>query len=428
MDSKMLFEKWGFRDNPFRLYTAEHEEDLPRFFVKPPYFRDIIGDTNSPKSSIIFGHRGEGKSAIFKMIKYELQKSNSDKPLIVTYTNFSYWNENDINNISLENHIERILGLTVNAFINELESAHWRLGSLNANDKNVLQWFALRFLPYAEDHQAENRLNSLFDNLDRGNCIMLKCRWLFRRVKSFLRRKRIEIENVSDSESSAAQIIKIIMIFISPQHPGSLPRETMLNLLIRFKDLVLCAGFSSIYILVDKVDEPDVCSGRYDLAARLIKPIVTSISFLELDKIAIKLFLPIQIEEELGVLIRTDRVVTRQHISWSDESLKIMLNGRLLAYSDDKIETLKEFVEPAIWDEFNKKLLYYSAMCPRNLIRLLDLIIAELCEIEDNPIKITKAAMNEGQKHFLAVRLAEGDYKAYQKRLSDNIRSIEGIG
>lgn len=428
MDSETLLKEWGFKENPFNVYTAEHEEDLPKFFVKPPYFKDIIGNIRSPKSSIIFGPRGDGKSAILKMVKYTLEKNNPNRPLIVQYTDFSKWNEGEIRNISLADHIERILGLAVKAFISELEKENWRLGKLKFNEQILLQWFILKFLPVTEYHQAENRLNSLFDNICQANFFIRKGEWLFRRTKSFLRLKRIEIDSASDSVSGAAQIAKMILIFFSPQVPGfkSLPRETMLDSLVKFKDLVLCAGFPSICILVDKVDETDVCNGKYNLAAALIAPMVTSLSFMELNDIATKLFLSKQIKEILGPAIRTDRILTRD-ISWSEDSLKIMLKRRLLTYSDNRIDSLNPFVASDILYKFDKILFYYSAMCPRNLIRILDLVMAELCETEEKPQKITEAALEAGKNQFLKVRSGEGDFKAYQNRLKEISESIEDL-
>ncbi len=426
MDSEILLKKWGFKKNPFKVDTAEKEHDLHLYFVEPPYFNDIVGDIEAPTSSIVFGHRGEGKSAIFNMTRYELQKRNPKRALILPYIDFSIWSESKIRTISLDNHIERILGLAIETFIGELEKENWRLTSLSSDNQFFLQWLILRFLPASEYFQAEHKLNSLFDTVSQTNRYIYKCKWLLRRAKSYLRRKRIEIERIPDSESSAAQIIKTTVILISPQVPGceSLHKETMIDLLKKFKDLVLNAGFSSIYIMVDKVDETDVCGGRYDLAANLVAPMVTSLAFMEMDKIATKLFLPIQIEEILGERIRTDRILTR-NISWSNERLNIMLNKRLRSYSDNKIESLKSFVEPAIWENFNKNILYYSALCPRNLIRLLEFIIAELCEIEQNPTIIDEAALYAGKDHFLSVRFREADSGEYQDRLRDNEEFIK---
>lgn len=403
------------------MYTAEHEQDLQLFFLEPPYFKDVFGDPAAPSSSIVFGHRGEGKSTICNMINYELQKDESNKVLVVPYMDFSAWNEKEIRELSLKHHLERILGLSVEKLIEEAKQDVRILENLESNSRSVLQWFVLRFLPAAEYQQVERKLIALFDSLSQTQRIKRFGDIGFRRIGSYLRRKKIEFEKVADSESKIVQATKAILTLLGPSIPGSkdLRNETMLGLLHRFKGLILSAGFASMYILVDKVDEIEACSGNYDIVAKLVSPMVTSLRYLETKKVATKLFLPMQVREILGSRVRTDRILTR-NISWSKESLSAMLRKRLLAFSDNKIETLEPFVEPDIWNAFEQKLFYYAALCPRNLIRITDHVIAELCELEQNPNLISEAAVDLGIKHFLSVRMGEEDAGEYQIRLRES--------
>jgi hypothetical protein len=58
-----LLRSLGFTTNPFSSYVAETEPDIEQYFVKPPYYSDILARGKSAQSFILFGARGSGKSA-----------------------------------------------------------------------------------------------------------------------------------------------------------------------------------------------------------------------------------------------------------------------------------------------------------------------------------------------------------------------------
>jgi hypothetical protein len=58
-----LLDTLGFRDNPFASYVAENEPDIERYFVRPPYFDEVVARGQARRSLVIFGARGAGKSA-----------------------------------------------------------------------------------------------------------------------------------------------------------------------------------------------------------------------------------------------------------------------------------------------------------------------------------------------------------------------------
>src|ERR1700676_5504750 len=75
----------GFAENPFQFTNADEEEHLQTYFIPPPYFNSVWGDPESPKSQVIFGPRGGGKSAQRRMI--ELKAETSDV-FVITYDRF----------------------------------------------------------------------------------------------------------------------------------------------------------------------------------------------------------------------------------------------------------------------------------------------------------------------------------------------------
>jgi hypothetical protein len=418
MDAETLLGKWGFVRNPFREYIAEREENTPNIFIEPPYFKDILGnDPQRPYSAIVFGQRGDGKSTLCRMIELNLSPKNSTAPLLIRYTDFPQWSKEDIKKLTLEQHIERIIKIGLEEFISRAEQDIKVLQNLNNNEKAVLQWYVLVFFPFGEYKQIEKRLTSLIDKLPRSHRVKKIGGWGFRRIANYLRRKRVEIERVSE-EAKGLGIIKTILFLVAPSIPESrnLRDRTDLDLLRKFRELTVAAGLGSIVVLVDKVDEDGVCADDPILAAELVRPIVTSVAYLELEGVATKLFLPYATKGILGNKIRTDRIITRE-ISWSDDQMRNLLAKRLRAFSNGNINSLEKFVAPSLQPDFEKKLLFYSAQSPRNMIRLLDEIISILCELEEEPSMISSPALNQGIKNFTSFKLTEQDATEYQKRL-----------
>jgi len=54
MSYTTLFQNLGFDSDPFAKTNADEEERLEQYFIAPPFFSAVYGDTNTPKSSICF--------------------------------------------------------------------------------------------------------------------------------------------------------------------------------------------------------------------------------------------------------------------------------------------------------------------------------------------------------------------------------------
>src|SRR5437016_3720536 len=123
MDADTLLANWGFTRNPFRVYVAEKESDTRDIFIEPPYFRDILGNAAAPNSALVFGRRGDGKSTLCKMVEHRFAVDLSQAtPLLIKYKDFPKWQEEDIRNLTIDRHIERIIGLGLEAFVRRVEN------------------------------------------------------------------------------------------------------------------------------------------------------------------------------------------------------------------------------------------------------------------------------------------------------------------
>ncbi len=97
----MLYEDLGFLNDPFAETNAEEENILKAYFVRPPYFKDILGNPKNPKSSAILAQRGGGKTAQRRTVE---DWAVLNGVLAVTYTRFEFSGKKDLNEIGLTYH------------------------------------------------------------------------------------------------------------------------------------------------------------------------------------------------------------------------------------------------------------------------------------------------------------------------------------
>ncbi|MCB9898866.1 MAG: hypothetical protein H6825_12750 [Planctomycetes bacterium] len=122
--------------------------------------------------------------------------------------------------------------------------------------------------------------------------------------------------------------------FALPDGTAEAPRYAMLQ---RFLDLLGAYGYTGLYVLVDRVDEPTLLSdspeGMREFVARML-----DIKLLQLPRLALKLFLPIEMEslwhsaspEQLRRM-RLDKSNLVPELKWTGRELYEIANQRLHA-------------------------------------------------------------------------------------------------
>jgi len=420
MDTQLLFRNWGFTRNPFRDPVAELEHNSSSFFVMPPYFSEIVGNPNQLRSSFVFGHRGDGKSTL----KVETQKAleaAQPKPIIVEYSSFSdHSEEAAIKSLKLEDHLDKIVGYIINSLLIEVEREPTLLKRLNPAEIGRLQWYLFHFTPGLDWRESERRFSSALNAVPRMEGWKRAGGKGVRSVKSYLMHKRVEFERSPGGSSIVNDVARLIFLLLAPEVPGSgsLKGQPNFNLLQDILNIIVSAGFGGIVVLIDRVDETPLLNDRPDLAARLILPLALAAPVLEMPGVSIKFFLPASILGLLGNKLRTDRVQTF-HISWSDGALETVLKKRLEAFSAGSTSSLDPFLEEGVKDDFYRIIFYYSAANPRNMLRLIDSIATELCNIYDTPNRIDGLAIEAGLSKFRSIREGEFDVDEYLRRLKE---------
>jgi hypothetical protein len=417
---------WGFSQNPFSVSSAETEEqitdiDLNSRFIKPPYYDQIISNPDHPVSSIVFGYRGDGKSVICNRMKEELM-NKSLRILVVDYTKFS---DNDepldeaiIETMSLESHIIKILDLCLNKYIKELEMDSSLFDRLNSVERSNLEWFI-------HAYHYEYSMVKILDNWQKDKDSIIQDSQKQGLTRSEYTAQTFEIVKNPIKRFLKRSLRKMSLINLVSNPNKNLEDLSSLDLLKELRDLIVAAGFISIYVIVDKIDEGGLKNFSSIQISKFIEPLITSLEYLELKDLSTKLFLPIQIKYILGTKIRSDRIKTID-LDWSSERLCEMLKNRILAFSGNKISSFREFVNANDWDYFKNNILYYSANNPRNLTRLIGEIISELCSSDPSPNQINRIAIINGIKRFKDNRCGEADSEIYLMRLNRNLEEFMG--
>ncbi|MEO1009400.1 MAG: hypothetical protein AAFX79_12625 [Planctomycetota bacterium] len=92
MNLGQFFEHWKISENPFRGEEARHDSVLARLALHPGVngrtpagarhsdFEKILGELTRPSTSIVFGEKGSGKTALRLQIEAQLRERNKDRP------------------------------------------------------------------------------------------------------------------------------------------------------------------------------------------------------------------------------------------------------------------------------------------------------------------------------------------------------------
>jgi hypothetical protein len=186
-------------------------------------------------------------------------------------------------------------------------------------------------------------------------------------------------------------------------------------LLRRLVDLSKIFDFSGVIILVDKIDETEATSNSADQTAALIHPLLSRVQLMEVQGFAWIFFLWDRVKgffEDTKYYVRLDKI-GHATVSWDDDFFALMLNKRILFYSERRLEFAGLLDEGVDVKQVYKELIAISMRSPRELIRLMDVIIREH--------DIRHAASNE------RILLSVGSIEAgLDKYVTDVITTIYG--
>jgi len=381
---------YGFVENPFVLTNADEEPELQSYFVPPPYFPSVIGSPSKPKSSVVFAPRGGGKTAQKVMIERKSVESTStdEKFICLTYDSFNFPDRFKITDATAAWHLGNIVRLLVTAVLIHIEQKSEEV-NLSDGERSVLAKAARNFLSDLSEAEFSSTLKSIRSPLGR--------------VADFYDRYKGPVLTLINAVFARYKLGKVTDL----TRERDIRKPSVVEYLNVLIDISRTLGFSSVYILVDRIDEASITQGAANDSFRFIEPLISDLHVLELPGSAFKFFLWDQIETHYrkgGA--RPDRVPIYK-INWTVEELRQMLSKRLQAFSSGAISDLNQIVKPSVKYDLHGMVATFAAGSPRDMIRMCRSIIDEQTRTGDSPGALDLGPIEKGIISFSVERSNE---------------------
>lgn len=376
----------GLTDNPFQYTNADKETDvIEQYFISPDYFEDVWGDPDCPVSNIIYAPRGGGKTAQRLMIEKRAEKH--DNILTITYTDHDLTQFRSAEQVTLSYHLEYLNRLLLLAFFNKLQTIDDFDYSYQFNfpERQYIYKLCRVYLyetPASFPKQAINSLKTVEDH-------MLDV-W-----KKFKEPISDVIKTISKAKGIEVDISKIELDKkLQMSH-----KDNFLNI----KELISRIGFSTIYILVDKVDEQSLTGNDPKASYTFISELIKDLELLETKGVAFKFFLWDALKPFCIKDARPDRLFS-YNLQWGYRQIREMLNKRVSAYSGGKIDEATKLFDDS---KGLGRTILFSEFSPRDCIRICNRILSEQFKASPNSKKFKLPIVNNAIDLFVKEKVDE---------------------
>jgi hypothetical protein len=378
-------QKWlgnqGFRkgQDPFATVEAERETGLKTYFIRPPFFDQIVGSAGDPRTSFVFAARGAGKTACRLMIQREcLPDDLTADILAVPYTDFS-WLEQLTGPVSLHHHLEHILCAGLASIWATILKEPARFYAMPDEQRALLRGLVQVYHPLLlAPYQVLRNLRAL-GVLTQDSRIDVPA--IEQAIQEQRLRKALRLEDVP-----ADSLPGVWLTFVDTTPLTPLTTDTTRLLLNDLTELARAVGARTMYLLFDGVDEHYLTAENPGFLTDVLTPLTRELRVLHrhasdtpLDAragLAFKFFLPQVLYSPFRDqnLFRTD-LIASWRIEWSDDELKTLLQARLTAFSAGKIQSLDQLADTESQGKFDQWLVERAYGSPRNLLKLGHLLL-----------------------------------------------------
>ena len=453
MNLERFLSHHGITENPFRAEEARHDPVFDRLIESRqwhPDFEKILGQIDCPSTSVIFGEKGSGKTAIRLQMGRCVSKHNRKNPqrrtLLVAYDDLNPvldrivqrrsremgFNrasrtspEDLLERIRLEDHQDAILSLAVtklnDAVLGVNPGAEDAVILPDDSDKRIkrlprrarVDWAILTALydqprsGTAAQRWARMRSKLRLSWLLPGGrltwsrigatvllvvaVVLLLARyvrpehagmflagsglagagslilwglwaWGHLRLWALCRRVHREMPSIERSVGDLRMMLLELRAADRAAQPWPTPgisggpepgnRDSRFQLTRRLLDVLGPLGYTGLLVLVDRVDEPQLVSGRAERMKPIIWPLLDN-KFLQQEMVGIKLLLPIELRHllrrESGDFFqeaRLDKQNLIDRLDWSGATLYDLCSSRLRACRDASIAGRREAPDP----------------------------------------------------------------------------------
>jgi hypothetical protein len=378
-----LVQALGLKGNPFEHYVAETEPNIAEYAVKPPYFEAIDARAKNTSSYVLFGDRGAGKSAtrltVFKDL-WARKAAGGRVPLVVNMTDFSAVLQGkklrDLSENTLVKEVAFVVIESLLAWLSSLEEDERAvfLGAMTDDESSLC--YALLRDHYVARPEAKRSKSAREAMLLLNQAFLARNKlWIERRWDAIAGVFGAIIEALSKKHLNASGIAGEAAAVISKDHEDF---DSIL-LLHRLVDLARIYNFSGVVVLIDKVDETEATSNSANQTAALIHPLLSRVQLMEIEGFSWIFFLWSRVKgvfESADYPVRLDKI-GHATVSWDNDFFALMLDKRVRFFSEGRHDFAGLFSPDVTVNDLRSELVRVAMRSPRELIRLMDVIIRE---------------------------------------------------
>jgi len=401
------------KENPFENYTAESEPNISAYAVKPPYIDTINQRVLSKKSFILFGDRGAGKSATRVTLFNDIWKDlvDYDKPFIVNFLDYSAClvklRDGNLQEWDILKEVAYLVLEQLLIWLTSLGESDRRIYTESLTPEEMSHLIVMLRAFYLSRPEVDRKVSESAALRLLGHAWSMRgILWASKRWDALSKL----VGNIADifakKVDKDADIGGAVQDLLKNTSASASGGRVLLEKLV---DTVKIFSFSGIVVLVDKVDETEITTNSAQNTAQLISPILSHVQLLEVEGFAWVFFLwgDIRPHFEKEGKIRLDKIANTS-IEWSVPFLKKMLNERVRFFSDKRLEFSALFASEIDVEGNAEDLIRLSMRSPRELVRLLDIIVAEhdaKYASLDKVVLLDNQSLDAGKDKYVTTRI-----------------------
>jgi hypothetical protein len=357
MKVQEFLEHHGIAGNPFAEEDAQNDTVFKRTCLESTYhpaWDKIFGDAAEPSTSIVFGEKGSGKTALKLQMQRQYDRHNAAHPtartFVVLYDDFNPFLDRFVSRVGpgkpvekslgqwkLWDHMDAILSLAVSQLADEIcaDKQAFHLPPSKARDMAVLAacydqstaatfparwrtirsrvgyraWFGL--WPLALGLAATLALAvALALGMARGSAgwaghwwpwlavAAAWTPWAWRRARSWWKAWRI-VRSMRTGNRTVGQLARALArmpeVDLAGQPlPLSARSDDRYELFGKLEGVLAALGYTGMVVIVDRLDEPHLINGSADRMRQVLWPMLDN-KFLKSTGLGFKLLLPIEL-------------------------------------------------------------------------------------------------------------------------------------
>jgi hypothetical protein len=461
----------GLVRNPFIEEEAQNDKVFADLVNEAGYtfnhqaWDKFFGDPPGCGTSMIFGVKGSGKSALRLALEKNIDHFNSghsERILLLSYDDFNGFLEAfkrkreqernrasavTLNDFGLAQHLDAILVCGMEALLSELKAGDLPLDRLERYQRHDLMMLMAFYVSGPPDRY--NRIISALSrqllrrgavkSMGRGIQVLLatiftlglapiSAMMFYRGVaRSVEREIVVRDRDARDVERALKAIPRAYLRDQDVKRRGWRDDDDVRRLfLTKFIECVLALGYRQIVVVMDKVDEPSLINGDRDRMEAFVWPLWNNRILQLHPQLSFKMLLPRQLYEsvrkassEKANIARFDKQKIIYPFRWGDKQLFDVMSDRLRICRADPSEPyqLDQLFDRAIERTELLKALDKLRQ-PRFVLNFLYRLIAETCAHSDDT---GQGAIRIPHEVFYKVTAAIGeDIRQYYQTLGES--------